>query len=144
MNKKEYDILQSAKELKKTPFTIPEGYFETLKADARKCAEPQYVHINLRARLAPYAAIAAMFLFIFILGKVFIRTSPNQSDITETASVFSCEYEDYLVFDDIGTDISAYYIDNGYTAESSLNNDDIIEYLIYTRVSEEYIEYSKQ
>ena len=59
MNEQEYDILQNSKELKKAPFTVPEGYFDTLKAEARKCTEPQYVHVSWRARLAPYAAIAA-------------------------------------------------------------------------------------
>ena len=144
MNEQEYDILKSAKELKKSPFTVPEGYFDTLKAEARKCTEPQYTHVSLRSRLAPYVAIAAMFLFILVLGKVFIQTNPksNQSD-TEIA-ISANEYEDYLVFNDLGSDIPMYYIEEGYTADNMLYDDEIIEYLIYSGVSEEYIEYNKQ
>jgi hypothetical protein len=144
MNKKEYDILQSAKELKKTPFTIPEGYFDTLKAEARKCTEPQYVHVSWRARLAPYAAIAAMFLFIFVLCKVFIQTTPGKAANTEQSPAGQSIYEDYLVFNDMDTDISAYYLEDDNTAESALSEEDIMEYLIYIGATEEYIEYTNE
>ena len=144
MNEQEYDILQNSKELKKAPFTVPEGYFDTLKAEARKCTEPQYVHVSWRARLAPYAAIAAMFLFIFVLGKVFIQTTPGKAANTEQSPAGQSIYEDYLVFNDMGTDISAYYLEDDYTAESALSEEDIIEYLIYIGISEEYVEYNKQ
>lgn len=144
MNEQEYDILKSSKELKKSPFTVPEGYFDSLKAEARKCTEPQYTHVNLRTRLAPYAAIAAMFLFIFVLGKVFIQTSPKSANNKTELAASVSEYEDYLVFNDISTDLSMYYIEEDHIANNTLYDDEIIEYLIYTGVSEEYIEYNKQ
>ena len=53
------------------------------------------------------------------------------------------EYEDYLVFNEVGADISIYYLaEEDYTMEMA--DEDIIEYLVYTGASESYIEYNKQ
>lgn len=146
MKDQEHDILQS-EDLKKMPYKVPEGYFETLKAEARKTTEPQYVHVNIWARIAPYAAIAAMFLFIFTLGQLFIQkehaTAIQTEDIEVVAS--TSEIEDYLVFNHEITDISMYYIEmEDDLADDGTSNDDVVEYLIYTGTSEEYIEYNKQ
>lgn len=142
MSEQEFDILQSSKDLKKTPFTVPEGYFDTLKAEARKCCEPQYVHVNLWTRLTPYAAIAAMFLFIMVLGNVFIQREETASEISETDTLMS-EYEDYLVYNGTDADISIYYLSEEDPESYEADYDDIIEYLIYTGASEDYVEYYK-
>ena len=90
MNK---DILQNP-ELKKMPYSVPEGYFNKLKIEVRKCSEPRYTPVNIWVRLAPYAGIAAMFLFILLLGKTFIRTEPSPDPLITEADT----YEDYIVF----------------------------------------------
>ena len=52
--------------------------------------------------------------------------------------------EDYMVFTDGYIDLELY--DDGLSeqyADASISNEDIVEYLIYTGVSEELIELSK-
>ena len=144
MNEHEFDILQSSKDLKKMPFTVPENFFETMKAEARKCTEPQVIHVSLWTRLAPYTAIAAMFLFIFTLGNIFLHNSPDQATASTEDTIDVIEYEDYLVFNEVGADISIYYLAEEDYAMEKADDEDIIEYLIYTGASESYIEYNKQ
>ena len=144
MNEHEFDILQSSKDLKKMPFTVPENFFETMKAEARKCTEPQVIHVSLWTRLAPYTAIAAMFLFIFTLGNIFLHNSPDQATASTEDTIDVIEYEDYLVFNEVGADISIYYLAEEDYAMEMADEEDIIEYLVYTGASESYIEYNKQ
>lgn len=144
MNEQEFDILQSSKDLKKMPFTVPENFFETMKAEARKCTEPQVIHVSLWTRLAPYTAIAAMFLFIFTLGNIFLHNSPDQATASTEDTIDVIEYEDYLVFNEVGADVSIYYLAEEDYAMEMADDEDIIEYLIYTGASESYIEYNKQ
>ena len=126
------------------PFTVPENFFETMKAEARKCTEPQVIHVSLWTRLAPYTAIAAMFLFIFTLGNIFLHNSSDQATASTEDTIDVIEYEDYLVFNEVGADVSIYYLaEEGYAMEKA-DDEDIIEYLIYTGASESYIEYNKQ
>jgi hypothetical protein len=84
-----------------------------------------------------------MFLFIMVLGKVFIQRDGTASKPQETEFGVS-EYEDYLVYNRIDTDISMYYLSEEGPESYEADYDDIIEYLIYTGASEEYIEYYKQ
>ena len=144
MNEHEFDILQSSKDLKKMPFTVPENFFETMKAEARKCTEPQVIHVSLWTRLAPYTAIAAMFLFIFTLGNIFLHNSSDQATASIEDTIDVIEYEDYLVFNEVGADVSIYYLAEEDYAMEKADDEDIIEYLIYTGASESYIEYNKQ
>ena len=135
MNK---DILRNP-EMKKTPYSVPEGYFDSLKAQARKYAGPHQVPVNIWSRLAPYAGIAAMFLFILLLGKTFItpKNKPQLDSKAAEITVLDDGYEDYLVFSDMeATGLG--YIDDEIDIEE-INEKDIIEYLIYIGASEKYI-----
>lgn len=143
MNEQEFDILQSSKDLKTMPFTVPKDFFETMKAEARKCTEPQVLRVSLWTRLAPYTAVAAMFLFIFTLGSIFLKNSPQQAETVAEDVIGISEYEDYLVFNSVGADISMYYLAEEDYALEMADDEDIIEYLIYTGTSESYIEYNK-
>ena len=143
MNEHEFDILQSSKELKQMPFTVPKDFFETMKAEARKCTEPQVVHIGFWSRMAPYTAIAAMFLFIFTLGSIFLQNTPKPAAAVTEDSMDISDYEDYLVFNEVAADISMYYLSEEDHAIDMTDEEDIIEYLIYTGTSESYIEYNK-
>ena len=133
----EKDILQGPK-LKKMPYSIPEGYFEKMKAEARKCTEPAPVHISIWTRLAPYAGIAAMFLFILTLGKLFVgqKAADTAGTLTEDIST----YEDYLVF----SDIPDVYLNEPDTEAEGIVDEDIIEYLIYIGATIEDIEYDNE
>jgi hypothetical protein len=137
MMENEKDILQEPK-LKKMPYSIPEGYFEKMKAEARKCAEPAPVHISIWTRLAPYAGIAAMFLFILTLGKLFVgqKAADTAGTLTEDIST----YEDYLVF----SDIPDVYLNEPETEAEGIADEDIIEYLIYIGATIEDIEYDNE
>ena len=136
MTEKEKDILQDIK-LKKNPYSVPEGYFDALKTQARKYAEPtKIVRVNFWTRLAPYAGIAAMFLFVLVLGKVFVNNSQDDLTAEQTES-----YEDFLVFSDISSDIPMQYLAEEVGSEEAIDYEDIIEYLIYIGATEEYIEY---
>lgn len=130
------DILQN-NELKKTPYSVPEGYFDKFKAQARTYTEPKYVPVNLRSRLAPYVGIAAMFLFILVLGKIFVKPTDVVTSDSAAAeiSVIDEGYEDYLVF----SDMDVYLSDAGIEPDE-LSDEDIIEYLIYIGATEKYIE----
>lgn len=137
MTDTEKDILQEPK-LKKMPYSIPEGYFEKMKAEARKCTEPAPMHISIWTRLAPYAGIAAMFLFILTLGKLFV--GQQDADTAGTLTEDISTYEDYLVFSDM-PDI---YLNEPETEEEGIADEDIIEYLIYIGATVEDIEYDNE
>ena len=138
MTEKGKDILQDIK-LKSNPYSVPAGYFDALKTQARKYAEPtKVVRVNFWARLAPYAGIAAMFLFVLVLGKVFV----NKNQDTSSLSAEQVEsYEDFLVFSEINSEIPMQYLAEEMNAEEAIDYEDIIEYLIYIGATEEYIEY---
>ena len=139
MTENEKDILQDIK-LKKNPYSVPEGYFDALKTQARKYAEPtKIVRVNFWTRLTPYAGIAAMFLFVLVLGKVFVNNSQDDLTAEQTES-----YEDFLVFSDISSDIPMQYLAEEVGSEEAIDYEDIIEYLIYIGATEEYIEYNRE
>ena len=131
MTQKNKDILRNP-EMKNTPYSVPEGYFDSFKAKARKYTEPRQTPVNIWIRLAPYAGIAAMFLFILLLGKTFVKQETSSEIITAEAD----SYEDYVVFSDISSSRSMEYLAE---ESSELSEDDIIEYLIYIGATEEYI-----
>ena len=130
--KKENDILKDCRELKENPFTVPEGYFESFKTEARK---PMVRKVNFMDRIAPYAAVAAKFVFLVTVGTLFLDNTTSEYEMTE---------EDYVLFSDSMMNSLAYEM--GYmsqTAEAEISEEDIINYLIYTGVTAEQIELSK-
>ena len=138
MTEKEKDILQDSK-LKNNPYSVPAGYFGEFKAQARKYAEPtKVVRVNFWAKLTPYAGIAAMFLFVLVLGKVFVN---NDQDTSSLSAEQVESYEDFLMFSDINSEIPVQYLAEEMSAEEAIDHEDIIEYLMYIGATEEYIEY---
>ena len=127
MNEMERDILNNP-ELRKTPYTVPEGYFDSLRKEVSGYVRPVAVKVSLWQKLAPLAAVAAMFIIMVTAGTFFLRSASPEEDITQ---------EDYIVF-------AGNYSDFGIYADAGVNADDIIEYLIYTGVSEDIIELSKE
>ncbi|MBR2063989.1 MAG: hypothetical protein IJ971_04770 [Bacteroidales bacterium] len=124
------DILAAKPELKNMPYCVPEGYFETFKAQAVPYREKE---IGLVGRLMPYAAMAAVFVFLVTAGTFFLqRTSP----------VEEFTHEDFLVFSS-GISNSEYYESMNQIADAGLADEDIIAYLIYSGISAEEIELYK-
>lgn len=124
------DILAAKPELKEMPYSVPEGYFETFKAQAVPYKEKE---IGLVGRLMPYVAMAAVFVFLVTAGTFFLqRTSP----------VEEFTHEDFLVFSS-GISNSEYYESMNQIADADLAEEDIIAYLIYSGIRAEEIELYK-
>ena len=122
--------------LRKCPYSVPEGYFDSLKERAAKYAQPTPAPVFQFKRVL-YTAIsmAAMFILMGTAGTFFLKGVTPAEDMTQ---------EDYMVFTDGYIDLELY--DDGLSeqyADASITDEDIVEYLIYTGVSEELIELSK-
>ena len=131
----ERDILQEAS-LKKCPYSVPEGYFESLKEKAVKYSKPAPAPVfQFKRVLMTAVSLAAMFILLVTAGTVLLeRATPSESMTQEDYIVFSDGYLDLEMYED---GMSAQY------ADASISAEDIVEYLIYTGVSEEFIEMSK-
>ena len=116
--KNEKHILKDNTELKSMPFTVPEGYFEGLKAELKtipKQAKPAKV-----VKWQPFvrfASIAAVIAALITAGAFFLGKDGEDAGFA-------------VIQEDAG-----YYADL-----QSLTEDDIIEYLISTGVELEDIE----
>lgn len=131
----ERDILQEAS-LKKCPYSVPEGYFESLKEKAVKYSKPAPVPVfQFKKVLMTAVSMAAMFILMVTTGTFLLEKSTPSEDLT---------HEDYIVFSDGYFDLEMYE-DNmsEQYADASISDEDIVEYLIYIGVSEEFIEMSK-
>ena len=131
MDNKKRDILAENPGLRSKPYAVPEGYFESFKADMKHIAQPQQT--PLLHRLMPYASIAAVFVFLVAAGTFFLQRTTPSEEFTQ---------EDFLV---LSNDISRmdYYEEMDHIADAGIADEDIIEYLIYSGVSAEEIELSK-
>lgn len=138
MKDREQDILRDLKELKEMPYSIPEGYFEDFKKDVTRYAHPIVYKTSIFQKLVPLMYFAAMFAFIAVLGHIFLKNDKA----TEYAEE---EYaEEYIIFSDDMTELAIYNYKNGMDdIVAEIDEEDIIEYLIYTGVSAEEIELSK-
>ena len=131
----ERDILQEAS-LKKCPYSVPEGYFESLKEKAVKYSKPAPAPVfQFKKVLMTAVSMAAMFILMVTAGTFLLEKSTPSEDLT---------HEDYIVFSDGYFDLEMYEgnMSEQY-ADASISDEDIVEYLIYIGVSEEFIEMSK-
>ena len=127
------DILTSQKELKERPFSVPDGYFESFKAEAmRKSTAPV---ISPWRKDVPYMAVAASLAFLLSVGTLVQNSISSRNRITD---------EDYILFSNSFISTAEYDGEESYHfAEAEIMDEDIIEYLIYMGVSPESIELSK-
>ena len=128
----DHDILASHNELKKMPYSVPEGYFDSFKSEMSATLRTKR-HPTWKP-VASYVAAAASLALLLTLG--ITMSGPKVGDDTTL--------EDYILFSDnmINTsiyDASAYE----QMAEAELRDEDIIEYLIYAGVTPEMIELTK-
>ena len=131
MKHKDMDILQDMPQLKKMPFSTPEGYFDALKSDLRK---KDVIHVSPWKRLSPYAATAAVFLFLVSAGTFILQKATPQDGMTQ---------EDYILFSDEMTNTIDYLHSPQQIADAEVMDEDIINYLIYTGTTVEEVELSK-
>lgn len=132
MKRTDKDILKEFPHLKRMPYSVPEGYFETFKADVEARKAPSE---GMFVKLSPYLAVAAAFLFLVTAGTFLLEnTTPGQE--------FS--QEDYLVFSDNIINTIAMQIEyEEQTAVAEIDDEDIINYLIDSGITAEEVEYSK-
>lgn len=126
------DILTLYKELKDNPYSAPEGYFDSFrdKMAGRMPAE----EISLWKRTIPYLAMAASFALLLTAGSLVLNKMTPDGEMSQ---------EDFMIFSD--NLINTYLYDDESTlqmADAELQNEDIIEYLIFTGISPEMIEES--
>ena len=117
--KNERHILNGNAELKSMPFTVPEGYFEGLKAELKMIPKQQTKPVKV-IKWKPFiriASIAAVVAALITAGAVLFEKGNADTDF-----IVIQEETDY--FADL----------------QSLTEDDIIEYLISTGVELEDIE----
>lgn len=120
-------------------YKVPEGYFEMLQSRLESIpaqqGEPETA-LPLWVKLKPYAALAACFVIAFCLGNFILgRTSgPAQDGIS---------FEDICYADLIPvTNPYMIYEDSPYAPyEEDATEDDIIQYLISSGASVDYIAY---
>lgn len=126
------DILKnSSEELRKTPYRVPAGYFGQVKEEIMHKAAAEE-GTGLWRKAVPYLSMAAAFVLMVMTGTFILENATQQNGMT---------YEDYLVHSDVL--ISAEYEQDSQVAEATLDDEEIIEYLIYTGVTAEVIELSK-
>ena len=80
-------------------------------------------------------AMAATFALLIAAGTFYLRNSAANPGLTE---------EDWYVFSDQYSEFAIYESGNEQYADLGMDDEDIIEYLIYTGVDEHIIELSKQ
>lgn len=130
MKEMKRDILAENPQLRKLVYTAPEGYFEDFKSQMRPYRNVQRGRME---KIAPYISIAASFIFIVTAGTFFLRRTALTEEFTQ---------EDYLLFANSMVNVE-YYEENGHIADAAMEEEEIIEYLIYSGISAEEIELSK-
>ena len=132
MNTKETDILKDNPTLKKMPYELPDGYFEEFKhsLDVRKKQEVTVTPIWKKT--PTYIAIAAIFAIFIVAGGFFVEHNRRAEELSEY---------DYIVYsDDLTFSIFDEYTDQ-YADAMAITQNETIEYLIYSGVEVEELEY---
>ena len=131
------DILKSAPELKKLPYSIPDGYFDRMKTDMVSFVTGhEERHLPLFQRLAPFAAVAATFLFLETAGTIILEKTTPATD--------QAELDEFYFYSNMIPVTDPYAVETIQEGQfDEIQEDDIIEYLIYSGVTAEVIELSR-
>lgn len=124
----EKDILQTRFELKKSPFTVPEGYFEEFKAGNRRPDNNKAFPVW--RKVVSFASIAAALTAFVITGYIFLRK------VTPSDSSFSEEYIAYLVSNFPVTEDADEFFYSGY---KETEDDEVVQILILSGIEPEEI-----
>lgn len=120
-------------------YKVPEGYFDQLKIRLEEIPAPVEARntVSLWTRVQPYAALAACFAMAFVAGTLILgRSSSVRSD---ELSIEDYYYADIIPVTDPYAIFEGYQYEGASDMESS--EDDIIEYLISSGASADYIAY---
>lgn len=114
------DILRDRPELKEMPYGVPTGYFDELRQNLMEIPSYESSKLGLSSirvrKFLPYVAIAASLLILALVTIGLVQQKPKEDFYTDQ----QIEKE----YDGINQEF-----------EEGLNEEDIIEYLIYTGVS---------
>ena len=131
------------KEIKNT-FNVPEGYFDQLqkRLEAIPAEHPvvqtPVVSVPFRTKVRPYLALAACMLLAFAVGNFFLgrNHTPADADYAYQDYYYMADLipvtNPYAIYDDAPVDL--------YAPESS-SEDDVVEYLLSSGTSVDYIAY---
>lgn len=124
------NILESI-ELKQTPFTVPEGYFDTLgeRVKARVDESAKVKRVSFRP---VWRAVAAAACFIVAALGIWRFLPESQPETTASA-----DQEYIITYLDVSDVQLADYGESD--AQGTLTQDDILEYLAYSDLSGAYI-----
>lgn len=123
-------------------FSVPEGYFKQLQSRLEAIPVPQDEPakvVTLWNKLSPYAALAACFVIGYCLASFFLG-GMTQGPVQDELSFQDICYADlvpvtnpYIIYDD-----SPYSYEE---EQSAATEDDIVEYLISSGATVDYIAY---
>ena len=124
------DILKETRELKEMPFSVPENYFDGLKASLKMIPQQTESVASSRLRLGRLIAMAASFALLIAAGSFFLGRNSHEDFLSE---------EDYLVYADDMT-IAIEEESDQFAEAWSMTDEDIIEYLLATGIEVEEVE----
>lgn len=113
------------------PYSVPEGYFENLQMRLSEIPQQQdeaRTPVGI-GRLAPYLALAACFLFVYVLGGLFIKKPVG----VEAVDYEQMRYADIIPYNE--------FFLNSENMSDAVSEEDLIEYLIATNTSADLIAY---
>lgn len=124
----EKDILQTRFELKKSPFTVPEGYFEEFKTGNRRPDNNKVFPVW--RKVVSFASIAAALTAFVITGYLFLgKVTPSDSRISD-------EYIAYLVSNlPVTEDADEFF----YAGNTEGEDDEVVQILILSGIEPEEI-----
>lgn len=125
---------------KNNGFKVPDNYFEELpdKIMTKIDYDEQTTRSKIISFLRPVAAVAAVFVIVFTIWKLFLTNVDNDKNTINNTETYTdaSYYNDYQI-------IEAAYANDTEFLEDTLNTEEIIEYLAYedidyTIILEEY------
>ena len=123
--------------INKTPFTVPDGYFNSIKANIRP-PERKFT-------LTPYLSLAAMFAVIVLTGTIILKTTKDAPSEDIYCTFYYCDL--LPTIDDGGLLMPIEFQRDGQPDETEKQQDErnlvsdehLIDYLIYAGTSFESI-----
>ena len=130
------DEFNPLKNSNKNPFSVPDGYFDTLpdivmdKIEQQTKSKSRRIGITIR----PLLSMAAAFLILFGIWKLVSLALPDKTQIS-TDATFN---DSIMVFESFITDADIYnYSDSAFNSSDTLENTEIIEYLAFENIDYE-------
>lgn len=131
--KTEKDILEK---IGKASYGVPEGYFSDLASRLEAIPERKTVSPGVWMRVRPYAALAACFAAILLVGTAVLRrTAPDRMSPDQL-------YNEIVYADMVSGSHPEAFLGAMEYEQEDISEDDIINHLIESGVQMEYIAYA--